>query len=646
MRPPTARRCRRRTTPRRSGVLTFPAGTTTRDISVPVVGDTRHETSKSFSVILGSPANAVIQDGTATGLIVDNDPIPAVTIDDVTATEHDSGSAAASVTVRLSRASDQVVTVSYATADGTATSPADYTAASGTVTFAPGETTKTIAVSIVGDAVDEPDETFTVNLSSPGNATIVDGQAIVTIADDDPPGPNENTRMAVDRAGLYFGATNNGAITTGPQTANVRFTNGTGTWSVTARPPWVEITGGTGAGAGTFLVGVKAGTYPAGTVLSGTVTIPAPGVPNSPLDVPVRFHAYAGTLAPEGVVDTPADNAQNVVGSLAITGWAVDDVGVSRVSIWRDPLPGEPTSGPDGKVFIGNAVQVDGARPDIDAAKSLPFDYQAGWGYLLLTNMLPRQGNGTFKLFAYADDVDGHHVLLGSKTIACDNTHSLRPFGAIDTPTQGGVVSGTAYVNFGWVLTPMPNTVPVDGSTIMVYIDGVPVGHPTHNQFRSDIAALFPGLNNSGGAVGYFMIDSTTLSNGVHTISWGVTDNAGNAEGIGSRYFTVVNGATESSVTVERSSSTQSAMGQALEVRTSAAIGDSTGAPAVSLLTLPASHTPVYSRTGFDQTAPLNLVETDGTGVSIVDASPVTRFQLTLGSPVEGGGVTTVTRAM
>ena len=258
--------------------------------------------------------------------------------------------------------------------------------------------------------------------------------------------------------------------------------------------PWIQIGAGTGSGAGTFLVGVKPGTYPAGTVLSGSVTITAPGVPNSPLDVPVQFRAYAGTAVPDGTVDTPADNAQAVVGSLAVTGWAVDDVGVSRVSIWRDPLPGEPTSGPDGKVFIGDAVQVDGARPDIDAARSQPFDYQSGWGYLLLTNMLPRQGNGTFKLFAYADDLEGHHALLGSKTITCDNAHSVRPFGAIDTPTQGGVVSGTAYVNFGWVLTPQPNTIPTDGSTIMVYIDGVPVGHPTYNQFRGDVAALFPGL--------------------------------------------------------------------------------------------------------------------------------------------------------
>ena len=74
-------------------------------------------------MILGSPANAVIQDGSATGVIVDNDPIPAVTIDDLSITEGDSGSLVASVTVALSRASDQVVTLSYATTDVTAASP-------------------------------------------------------------------------------------------------------------------------------------------------------------------------------------------------------------------------------------------------------------------------------------------------------------------------------------------------------------------------------------------------------------------------------------------------------------------------------------------------------------------------------------------
>ena len=135
-----------------SGVVTFPAGTTTREINVPVVGDSRHELSKNFAVILGSPANAVVQDGSATGVIADNDPIPSVTIDDLSTTEGDSGSLVASVTVRLSRASDQVVTLSYSTADVTAASPADYTASAGTLTFAAGEITKTISVSVTGDS--------------------------------------------------------------------------------------------------------------------------------------------------------------------------------------------------------------------------------------------------------------------------------------------------------------------------------------------------------------------------------------------------------------------------------------------------------------------------------------------------------------
>ncbi len=407
-----------------SGVVTFPAGTTTRDINVPVVGDSRHELSKNFAVILGSPVNAVVQDGSATGVIADNDPIPAVTIDDLSTTEGDSGSLVASVTVRLSRASDQVVTLSYATADVTAASPADFTASAGTLTFAAGEITKTIGVSVTGDTVDEPDETFAVNLGAPVNATIADAQAIVTIVDNDPPGPNENARMAVDRTGLYFGATNNGAIKTGLQTANVRFTNGTGTWSVTTTAPWIQIGDGTGSGAGTFLVGVKPGTYPSGTILSGTVTVTAPGVPNSPLDVPVQFRAYAGTAVPDGTVDTPADNAQSVVGSLAVTGWAVDDIGVSRVSIWRDPLPGEPTSGPEREGIHrrrgAGGWREPGHRRGQVAAIRLPvrLGLPAADQHAPATRGTARSSCSPTPTISR--DID---ALLGSKTITCDNAH-------------------------------------------------------------------------------------------------------------------------------------------------------------------------------------------------------------------------------
>src|SRR4029453_13443594 len=99
---------------------------------------------------------------------------------------------------------------------------------------------------------------------------------------------------------------------------------------------------------------------------------------------------------------------------------------------------------------------------------------QAGWGYMLLTNFLPNQGNGTFTLVAQATDVEGHTTTLGSKTISCANTTATAPFGTIDTPAQGGTVSGTAYVNFGWALTPQPKTIRTDGASIEVYIDSAP----------------------------------------------------------------------------------------------------------------------------------------------------------------------------
>jgi hypothetical protein len=97
-------------------------------------------------------------------------------------------------------------------------------------------------------------------------------------------------------------------------------------------------------------------------------------------------------------------------------------------------------------------------------------------------------------------------------------------------------------VNFGWALTQNPNCIPTDGSTLLVYVDGVVLGHPAYNQPRSDISSLFPGRCNSGGAIGFFYIDTTTLTNGVHTISWVASDNIGHTDGLGSRYFNVFNG--------------------------------------------------------------------------------------------------------
>ena len=111
---------------------------------------------------------------------------PTLSIDDVTVTEPDSGSLNAVFTVSLSAAASDTVTVEYATADQTALSPGDYTATSGTLTFSPGQTSQTVTVAVIGDLVDEANETFVVNLTSPSNAGISDGQGLGTITDNDP----------------------------------------------------------------------------------------------------------------------------------------------------------------------------------------------------------------------------------------------------------------------------------------------------------------------------------------------------------------------------------------------------------------------------------------------------------------------------
>src|SRR5207244_2738164 len=88
-------------------------------------------------------------------------------------------------TVTLSSASSQTVTVDYTTADGTANAPTDYLATPGTLTFDPGVTSQTIMVAVKGDVVIEPDETFSVDLTNPINATVADGQGVGTIRNDD-----------------------------------------------------------------------------------------------------------------------------------------------------------------------------------------------------------------------------------------------------------------------------------------------------------------------------------------------------------------------------------------------------------------------------------------------------------------------------
>ena len=300
-------------------------------------------------------------------------------------------------------------------------------------------------------------------------------------------------------------------------------------WTAQTHPSWVSATPGSGTGSGELTVivdptGLDPGTY------TGNILVTAPGAGNSPRSAAVTLTVFeGGTSPPVGAFETPVCGS-HVSGSIPVTGTALDDVGVESVKIYRQDVMGN--------VLIGDASSIEDPTSSIPISyPGYPNNFQANWGYMLLTNFLPDGGNGTFVITAIATDVEGQQTVLGNKTIICDNAHAVKPFGAIDTPTQGGTASGSKFVNWGWALTPQPNII----STIDVYVDGESVGPLIHGVYRQDIADLFPGYNNSNGAAGYFYLDTTPYANGVHTIGWSVSDDAGNSDGFGPRLFTIQN---------------------------------------------------------------------------------------------------------
>lgn len=186
-----------------SGTVTFNAGETSKTVNVAVNGDTTIESDETFTVTLSNPAGASIATPTATGTIVNDDVAPApvlptVSIADLSVSEGNGDDAHFMFTVSLSTPSESPVTVRYSTSNGTATAGQDYLATSDSITFAPGVTSQMVHVDIIGDTVVEPNETFTVTLSSPSGATIVKATATGTIVNDDVAGPGAGTGTIYD----------------------------------------------------------------------------------------------------------------------------------------------------------------------------------------------------------------------------------------------------------------------------------------------------------------------------------------------------------------------------------------------------------------------------------------------------------------
>jgi hypothetical protein len=169
-----------------SGMLSIPAGQSSGEVTVPVLGDTLYEADEDFGVNVTTTGFANLLDPAAVGLIVNDDAPPSLAIGDVQITEGNAGMSEAQFAVSISEASGLPAQVDFSTLDGTALAGEDYTAASGQLIFpAMSTASQTAVVLIHGDLDLEPDETFSVQLTDPVDATLADGLAVGTILNDD-----------------------------------------------------------------------------------------------------------------------------------------------------------------------------------------------------------------------------------------------------------------------------------------------------------------------------------------------------------------------------------------------------------------------------------------------------------------------------
>ncbi len=171
-----------------SGTLTIPAGLTSGNISVPIIGDNLNEDNESFFVTLSQPTNAIIVAGGqhgGIGTIIDNDALPILSSSNITVVEGTGGTKTANFTINLNTVSGRDVQFTCNTTDGTARTPSDYTPTRVNLTIPAGQTTAKFSVPVITDSTDEYDENFYAFLTAPVNAKISTTRVICTVTDDD-----------------------------------------------------------------------------------------------------------------------------------------------------------------------------------------------------------------------------------------------------------------------------------------------------------------------------------------------------------------------------------------------------------------------------------------------------------------------------
>jgi hypothetical protein len=500
----------------------IPVGSSTYSFTVLVNGDTLNEADESFFVNVSNISGAIAGATQGQGTIVNDDPLPTLGIGNVNVSEGDSGTTPALFAVSLSAVSGQTVTVNYATANGTATAPADYQPASGTLTFLPGVTTQTITVQVVGDIVPEADETFSVALSAPTNATLGSATGTGTILDDDEPvtiAPTTLPNAAVAAAysqtltasggngGPYTFAVTAGALPAGLTLANggaltgTPTASGTFTFTVTATDGSPSPGPFNGQQAYTLIVAAPTVVLPATALAQAVLDSPYTAAlnPASGGTAPYTYALTAGTLP--GGITLAAD------GTLSGTPTAIGTFNFSVTATDSTTGNGPYSSAPRGyslvvvdAVPVANPVSasvaydapatpitlnITGGTPDAVAIGTAPMHGTAIASGLSITYQ-PTPGYAGPDTFTYtASNGTGTSAPATVTITVGEPTITITPDGALTAPvgapyTLGFTFAGGAAPYGGYAVTGLPPGLAVTASTATtVTVSGTPTAAGT-----------------------------------------------------------------------------------------------------------------------------------------------------------------------
>jgi len=400
---------------------TIPAGSSTYTFTVLVNGDTLNEPSETFFVNVTNVINAVVIDAQGVGTLVNDDPLPSLSINDVSVVEGNTGVLNVVFTVTLSAASGQTVTVNYATAEGTATQLVDYVIVTGTLTFNPGQTVRSVVVPVYGDTVPEANETFFVNLSGATSATIADNQGVGTIVNDDVP------------VTVSPGALPNGAVAAAySQTITASGGAAPYTFAVTA--------GALPAGLSLSPAGVLSGTPTAGGTFSFTVD----ATDSSPFPGPYSgSQAYLLTIDPPTITLPATTLAGGTLGAAYADAIAPASAGTApyAYAVTAGALPGGLTLNASTGAITGTPSALGTFNFDITATDSSTGTgpYTATQSYAITVIDVPPVANNSSLTVAY--DAAATNVPLN----ITGGTPTSLTLGALPANGAAGVSGATIF---------------------------------------------------------------------------------------------------------------------------------------------------------------------------------------------------------